>query len=798
MQSEGIAASPTGLPPALRRVVSTSAIVFFAVLPLLGLASEIVTGTLSPWLGLFPTWWHVAAVVAAITLNLWLHVVRGRAAKWLPARATAMAFVAGMALLYAIAEMPALPLMVFAVLFFGLGLLAAAPYFVCLGFLRLVPDLVARWRDSERGALTLLACLAVGLLPAVGLGLYSQTAVTAHEATALGQLRHAMAAPAPAAVIEERAVAVRAGDRAVQRGLCTFGDEDRDDDDWFFALSRGSKEPFAHLASGRDFWFHRKLAAHRLRLATEGARLAFHRAHGEGWDDAQPPRAQDGWDGGASIEWQASRFTITAEPAAAIARVDWEIEVDAAARWPVEARFDVRLPSGAVVSSLSSWIADEERPAAFAGAGDVQAAYDQVVRKQRDPVLVRERAPGSVQMLLFPLSKELPPMRVRVGFTVPLRWLGERATLCLPQVVGHNCRGGEVDEHLVRFDGEALPRPPHAVGRELGEPIDVPRIVGTVHTRDADGILVQQLTARPRVATPPAFVVVIEASASMTRAVLRTDEMLAAFPRGVPCVLFVAHGDAFVQHDGGSGAAELGAFVREQPCTGGVDATGALRAAIAAAKQRGVARVYWLHGTAATRHFAAELPRDADVEIVAFAVRTGRHAGVEEAAKRGTLVEVPRHGDSAEAMVSALAEFVAFAPPGGDHEVGDHARVFDRALVPPTGSVEVSDQIARLWAARRARGAVREGDAVAGAQLAARFRVATAGVGAVVLETKADYDRHGLDPGAEIGREPMGPVGSGPVPEPSTLVLLGGGLLALAWRQRQRQRSRRAAAATDQ
>jgi hypothetical protein len=495
---------------------------------------------------------------------------------------------------------------------------------------------------------------------------------------------------------------------------------------------------------------------------------------------------RNGWDGGATIAWQASRFTVRAEPAAAIARVDWELEASASSIGLVEARFDVRMPSGAVVSSLSSWIDGEERPAAFAGAGTVTAAYEAVVAKKRDPVLLRERAPGHLQMLLFPLAQSLPPMRVRVSFTVPLRWCAERAQLGLPQVVGHNCRGARVTEHVVRFDGEpALPTRRLTDGL-LAVPIVLPRSEQVVHARDADGIVVQRMVPRPRVPPAPVHVVVVEASASIERAAVRTEQLLAAFPAGAPCVLFVAHGDAFVRREGVFGGDELAAALRAQPCTGGVDASAALQAAIGVARQRGVARVYWLHGAAGTRHFGDTPQLDRDVEIAAFAVGAGRHTGLEDAAKRGTVVEIARHGGDAAAIVGALAEFVAFTPPRGEHEVGDHARAFERAPAPPPGSIEVSDQIARLWAARRARAAMRDGDAKAGANLAARYRLVTAGVGAVVLETKADYERNKLDPGAAIGREPQGPVGGSPVPEPSTIVLLGSGLLAAAWARRRR------------
>ncbi|MFN6193398.1 MAG: hypothetical protein ACK5BN_06205, partial [Planctomycetota bacterium] len=114
-----------------------------------------------------------------------------------------------------------------------------------------------------------------------------------------------------------------------------------------------------------------------------------------------------------------------------------------------------------------------------------------------------------------------------------------------------------------------------------------------------------------------------------------------------------------------------------------------------------------------------------------------------------------------------------------DRGIGDFTRSYERASEPPADAAAVSDQIARLWAAEHARARFAAGDRGEAARLAARYRLVTAGAGAVVLENQQQYQQSGLDPGTEIGREPEGPIGSGPVPEASTLVLVATGLLAV-------------------
>jgi hypothetical protein len=54
-----------------------------------------------------------------------------------------------------------------------------------------------------------------------------------------------------------------------------------------------------------------------------------------------------------------------------------------------EARAEVQLPPGGVVSRLTLWVNGEEREAAFAGRGQVREAYQKVaIQQRRDPVLV--------------------------------------------------------------------------------------------------------------------------------------------------------------------------------------------------------------------------------------------------------------------------------------------------------------------------------------------------------------------------------------------------------------------------
>lgn len=752
-------------------------------LPTVGLFAELLTGSLSQLLSMFPTWWHVGFVTAAVLGNFALHLGSWRNPRHLPVRAVVTGFALGMAVLYTVIEAPAAGLIV-AMAIVGLGVLAAAPFFVCLGMLWLVPDLVRCWRAEGRPLwplVTLLLTLSIAPTAYTLVGSWWQS----RERNDLTFLAEAMRDPRREEAAERLASRLREGDVDLHRAACAFGfSRHRNgfgfgfDDDWMFAPGARRGAAFPHLANGRPLWLASLFAGPE--LSAEDARCAFHRVHGVGWNDSDEAIEEFGWRGGRDNEWLSSRIEVRPEPDAALAQVDWHLEVTSRSPFQGEARFDLRLPPLAVASSLSSWIDGQERPAAFAGSSTVQRAYEAVVAKKRDPALLQELAPGSLRLLLYPLASTLPPMRVRLGFTVPLRWQAERAELWLPQLVAHTCLHARVASHeLVVHDQAGVDRR-QVDDEELGRPLVFARGALAAQTKDADGVVVQRLAPRVEAPSSGPFVVVLEASTTVGEVLARPADVLAVFPPESEVTLFVAHGASWQKARGPAASPELARFVEGQPFAGGVDPRPALQAACDEAVQRGAVRVHWLHGAVATMHQRVWPKVPAGLQIAALPLHRGRNAVREEQRGDAAVVQLPRFG-STDQWRESLAEALRY--PDGATDFGDHARVFERRANTLPELATVSDQLARLWASRTARELSRTTPEAA-TKLAARYRVVTADVGAVVLETASQYQAAGLDPGALIGREPAGPIGGAPVPEPSTLLLVGSGIGAVLWRRR--------------
>jgi hypothetical protein len=772
--------SPADLPPGWPQPGNRALpIVVFGVLPVCGLVAELLTGMLSEFLPLFPTWWHVGAVALAVLLNGALHDRLWRAPRHLLLRTLAVGYVLGLAGLYGLAEAPAIPIMaIMAVV--GLGVLAAAPYWALLGMLRLLPDLWLRWTALGRSPRAMAGWLLVGALVPLAV-LLREDLERLRLPFRMHELAVAMRDPTRAADEEALAAALRAASVPAQREVCLdgwAGDEEAP-----LGWMGGDTERFGHLGNGRQFWFLHRGA--RNAVTVDDARRAFHRAHGTAWDQDWHRIPGVDWNGGADIEWLQSRVNVRPAPDAALAAVDWELTVRSHRRRRDEARFEIQVPPGAVASALSLWIDGEERPAAFAGAAKVRQAYEQVVSKQRDPALLEEIAPGRLRLLLFPLASDLPPMKVSVGFTIPLRWAGTATTLQLPRIVDHNCGRGRVAQHertLRGSDGATL-----AVDQlddaGLRRPIELPRGRAVSWARDAEGIVVQRMVARTPSAASEGVVLVVDASASVGEAKPDWGKLLAAFPAAAPVSAFVAHGSGHGRRDGAAGDAALARWLGEQSFTGGCDASRALRAACEAAVARGLGRVVWLHG-ACPSLLADDVPIvPRRGTVLAVPLHPGRNVVREATGMLRALAATSPAGVDDGAV--ALAELVRY--PIDDRGIGDFTRGYERASETPADAVAVSDQIARLWAAERARERFAAGDRDEAARLAARYRLVTAGAGAVVLENQQQYQQSGLDPGAEIGREPEGPIGSGPVPEASTFVLVATGLAAV-WLLRGRRR----------
>jgi hypothetical protein len=418
-------------------------------LPVVSIGVEVVTAMCAEtFFDPVPTVWHVllAAFVPVANLQVWLACRRGETR-----RAGVLGFVnsfaIGVALFYTIVFASLLPLAVVALLFAGMGLLPMSPLAALVAGLLLrreLRGLAPETREQPRSTWTRAGGLAAG----VALALLT------------------------ICIVELPATVTRVGlDWAAseqperrERGLSllrAWGSREH--------LLRACYERRGEATDAIGFLF-----SMRDPVTPEEARTVYYRMTGDTFDAVAAPRLAGRWNparefdfdamqGGESVggrlkdlALQESRLDGSVDADARLAYMEWTLVFKNDGSVQREARAQVQLPPGAVVSRLTLWVNGEEREAAFAGRNRVRAAYEAIVRQRRDPVLVTTSGEDRVLVQCFPVMPQGATMKIRLGITTPLVPEDRRAsTLLMPAFVERNFNIGENFKHSIWLESKS-------------------------------------------------------------------------------------------------------------------------------------------------------------------------------------------------------------------------------------------------------------------------------------------------------------------------------------------------------
>jgi hypothetical protein len=223
--------------------------------------------------------------------------------------------------------------------------------------------------------------------------------------------------------------------------------------------------------------------------------------------------------------------------------------------------------------------------------------------------------------------------------------------------------------------------------------------------------------------------------------------------------------------------AAVAKLIRSTSFVGGQDNAPALAEALQALESEPQAMLLWVHGpqpislhgsAARLEQATARLSRLPSVTL--YSVEPGPNEVLPDSSWAWGARSLPQTGAPQADLASFLAR--TFSP--------DQIKVVRRTHETPDAAPTGSDHIARLWANDRVLDMMRSGGSRADAvKLAARHHLVTPVSGAVVLETKQQYEESGLKP-VESNTVPT-------VPEPHEWALLAlafAALMWLAWRRR--------------
>src|SRR5262249_5214159 len=133
-----------------------------------------------------------------------------------------------------------------------------------------------------------------------------------------------------------------------------------------------------------------------------------------------------------------SQITGNIDATSLSSAIDWTLTLHNATPTLQEARTEVELPKGAVVSRVTLWVNGHPRERAFAPTAQTKRAYQSVVSRRRDPLLVTMSAADRLLVQCFPVP-DGGDIKIRLGFKIPLETSDSRnCSLNLPKLLESN------------------------------------------------------------------------------------------------------------------------------------------------------------------------------------------------------------------------------------------------------------------------------------------------------------------------------------------------------------------------
>jgi hypothetical protein len=772
---------------------------FGVILPAIVIGIELVTHMCAQsFFDPMPTYWHVAAVafVPACNLLIWSYLEYQPRwnARWVEfANGAAIAIAA----LYALLFLPLLPLAILAIVA-GIGLLPLAPLAAFVSALRLRVALTRRRRGATL-AHPLIGGLVAGLVFVIALDVPP-------AATRIGIQMAGSDTPA------ER-------DRGLTL-LRTLGD-----DDLLLRLCYGAAGRPTGLLSGFVMLTSNNWIGDRSqRVASPAqAREIYYRLHGVAFNTRPAPFPDasrfadtqfDDDHGGTRVGGRMQGLTLASSRIDGsisgddlVAYLEWTIEFRNSAAMDREARLQLALPPGGVVSRATLWVDGEEREAAYGGRGEVRAAYQQVaVVQRRDPLLVTTKGADRVLAQAFPVPRNGGTIKFKIGISAPLEITqSDKARLTLPALFDRNFSIGADTSHSIWIESrQALSGASGLDSTRLDGRLY--RISGTLDDRTLSGsrqaitvdrspnmasrqtrlgdteAIVQQIARGEPTRT---LMLVIDSSARLSGTATKIVAALHAIPAGTKVGAIIA-GEPTARIPLGpwsdAQSAAISKLIRSASFSGGQDNAPALADALLALEAESQATLLWIHGPqpvsfagsgARLEQATARLSRLP--KVVLYSVEPGPNEVLPDAPWAWGARSLPQTG----AIDADLAGF--FARATGDNQV------IRRQQGPATADVITgSDHIARLWANERVLELMRTGGNRADAvTLASQYHLVTPVSGAVVLENKQQYDAARLTPVSQSST-PTVPT----VPEPhewALIIIACAAFTWLVWRHRQQQ-----------
>lgn len=461
--------------------------------------------------------------------------------------------------------------------------------------------------------------------------------------------------------------------------------------------------------------------------------------------------------------------------------LDWTMTFHNSSPAPQEARGEILIPKGAVVSQVTLWIDGVPRSGAFAPTSTVRAAYESVVQAKRDPLLVTMTAPDRVLLQCFPVPGLGGEMKVRIGIAAPLQSVdGMTASLTMPKFANANFTQPRRHKLNLR-SSDALVHPVAGIAQNhLSKSYSLQGIIKAGPASDLATITVQR--SNPLVAfaapeensrgrrfvlnelqyitnpAPKRLFVVIDSSTSLQRHANKIKAALSEITSEYEPKFFVvepptARDEMYIEAP--VVALDLNAATKALSPSlfvGGKNNERTLGDVLETAAERPDSAVLWIHGpqpfdTRDPNSGALELMYGVclyDLQLEPGPVGTLTTLQSRDISHMLTTIPV-QHRDVADDITNLLAGWKSGA------KTLTVKRTSTRTLgaVPVFTDAEAIAQLNSLWARDRVEQLLAEEQDRSAVQLASASHIITPVTGAVVLESQKEYDKWRLNPSSK-------------------------------------------------
>lgn len=447
--------------------------------------------------------------------------------------------------------------------------------------------------------------------------------------------------------------------------------------------------------------------------------------------------------------------------------LDWTFTFHNSSAYTQEARSEIGIPKGAVVSRVTLWVDGEPIDGVFASTAKATEAYDAVVNQRRDPLLVTMKAPDRILVQCFPVPANNGELKIRIGFKVPLQTTDKNCTMELPKLLASNF--AQPKRHRVNVLTPAMPLE-RIAGLTSNKTANGYTLTGIIKTSDSsmsmNPIAVQRTSSLPEFATPdstsngqrfivqklkeirtPALkhlVVVVDSSASLKKDAEQIAEALSGIPsRLKPTVYFTPETVTEDKKETVIAAKTLQqaeAEIKPDAFLGGQDNGPELREALETAAEQPDSAVLWIHGPQ---------PSPSGVSSILDLVNAVRLYDLQIEEGTNTLLNSLKTED-----VSKLLSVTSVSHKSIDADIRSLISTWEheskkltvartlstsRPQMTVVSDRSTSEQVTCLWANEEVAKLLNDGKQKQALSLASSYHIVTPVTGAVALENKKDY-----------------------------------------------------------